>query len=418
MQSTNLQCPHVSTLFVIKNAEKIYHKKITDLSKLGVKAIDKYHLEFLLEKPASFFPYLTTLNSFKPLPVDTIKAYGENWTSPQNIVTSGAYQFALSIRDSMIILRKNPKYYDKQHVNIEEIRYILIQDSILGLSMYLNEDIDIIGGKYLPIPRSHLYSIQSNPMLRDHYHSFPLLKTYGFVFNTNLFPVNDPLVRKAIISAVDRKMIISFLTRGNEQLALSFTPPFVFGSVSYDKDIGIPFHLEKAKHYLKAAGYPDGEGFPEIFLSYHNTHTNKMIANAVSLFLKHHINITLTVKPVQEGVTYESVRPQSHMYSFGWHCNYPDANNFLYDQLHSQTLNNIIFGTNKEYARIVLKARDCQDTDLRKEYYAIAEKILVQEEAYIFPLFYDNAQILVNPRLVNWYFMPLGGQQIKNWVLK
>jgi len=412
------QCPHVSTLFVIKNAEKIYHKKITDLSKLGVKAIDKYHLEFLLEKPASFFPYLTTLNSFKPLPVDTIKAYGENWTSPQNIVTSGAYQFALSIRDSMIILRKNPKYYDKQHVNIEEIRYILIQDSILGLSMYLNEDIDIIGGKYLPIPRSHLYSIQSNPMLRDHYHSFPLLKTYGFVFNTNLFPVNDPLVRKAIISAVDRKMIISFLTRGNEQLALSFTPPFVFGSVSYDKDIGIPFHLEKAKHYLKAAGYPDGEGFPEIFLSYHNTHTNKMIANAVSLFLKHHINITLTVKPVQEGVTYESVRPQSHMYSFGWHCNYPDANNFLYDQLHSQTLNNIIFGTNKEYARIVLKARDCQDTDLRKEYYAIAEKILVQEEAYIFPLFYDNAQILVNPRLVNWYFMPLGGQQIKNWVLK
>ncbi|KPA15851.1 ABC transporter substrate-binding protein, partial [Candidatus Magnetomorum sp. HK-1] len=56
--------------------------------------------------------------------------------------------------------------------------------------------------------------------------------------------------------------------------------------------------------------------------------------------------------------------------------------------------------------------------DLRKEYYAKAEKILVQDEAYIFPLFYDNAQILVNPRLVNWYFMPLGGQQIKNWVLK
>jgi len=412
------QCPHVSTLFVIKNAEKIYHKELSDLSKLGVKAIDNYHLEFSLEKPSSFFPYLTTLNSFKPLPVDTIKAHGKNWTSPKNIVTSGAYQFALSIRDSMIILRKNPKYYDKQHVTIEEIRYILIQDSILGLSMYLNEDIDIIGGKYLPIPRSHLYSIQSNPMLRDHYHSFPLLKTYGFVFNTNLYPVNDPLVRKAIISAVDRKMIISFLTRGNEKQALSFTPPFVFGSVSYDQDIGIPFHVEKAKQCLKAAGYPDGEGFPEIFLSYHDTHTNRMIANAVSLFLKHHLNIPLTSRPVQEGVTYESVTTQSHLYSFGWHCNYPDANNFLYDQLHSQTLNNLIYWANEEYSQLVRQARDCLDPDLRKEYYARAEKILVQDEAYIFPLFYDNAQILVNPRLVNWYFMPLGGQQIKNWVLK
>jgi oligopeptide transport system substrate-binding protein len=318
----------------------------------------------------------------------------------------------------MIILRKNPKYYDRQHVNIEEIRYILIQDSILGLSMYLNEDIDIIGGKYLPIPRSHLYSIQSNPMLRDHYHSFPLLKTYGFVFNTNLSPVNDPLVRKAIISAVDRKMIISFLTRGNEKLALSFTPPNVFGAVSYDQNIGIPFHVDKAKQFLKAAGYPDGKGFPELFLSYHDTQTNKIIVNAVSLFLKHHININLTGRPVQEGLTYESVRPQSHMYSFGWRCNYPDANNFLYDQLHSQTPNNIIYWANKEYARMVLKARDCLDPDLRKEYYASAEKILVQDEAYIFPMFYDNAQILVNPRLVNWYFMPLGGQQIENWVLK
>lgn len=412
------QCPHVSTLFVIKNAEKIYHKKLSDLSKLGVKAIDNYNLEFLLEKPSSFFPYLTTLNSFKPLPVDTIKEYGENWTKPQHMVTSGAYQFALSIRDSMIILRKSPIYYDKQHVNIEEIRYILIQDSILGLSMYLNEDIDIIGGKYLPIPKSHLYSIQSNPMLREHYHSFPLLKTYGFIFNTNFSPVNDPLVRKAIISAVDRKMIISFLTRGNESLALSFSPPFVFGSVSNDKDIGIHYNVEKAKQFLKEAGYPDGEGFPEIFLSYFDTHTNRMIANAVSLFLKHHINITLTGKPVQEGVTYESVTPQSHMYSFGWHCNYPDANNFLYDQLHSQTPNNSIYWTNKDYSQIVLKARDCLDPDLRKEYYARAEKILVQDEAYLFPLFYDNAQILVNPRLVNWYFMPLGGQQIKNWVLK
>jgi len=412
------QCSHVSTLFVIKNAEKIYLNKITDLSKLGVKAIDNYHLEFLLEKPSSFFPYLTTLNSFKPLPVDTIKAHGNNWTAPENIVTSGAYQFALSIRDSMIILRKNPKYYDKQHVNIEEIRYILIQDSILGLSMYLNEDIDIIGGKYLPIPRSHLYAIQSNPRLRDHYHSFPLLKTYGFIFNTNLTPVKDPLVRKAIISAVDRKMIISFLTRGNEKLALSFTPPFVFGSVSYDQGIGIPFHVEKAKQFLKAAGYPDGKDFPEIFLSYHDTQTNRMIANAVSLFLKHHLNIKLTGKPVQKGVTYESVSPQSHLYSFGWHCNYPDANNFLFDQLHSQTPNNIIYWKNKAYSQIVLKARDCLDPELRKEYYASAEKILVQDEAYIFPLFYDNAQILVNPRLVNWYFMPLGGQQIKNWVLK
>ena len=412
------QCPHVSTLFVIKNAEKIYHKKLSDLSKLGVKAIDNYHLEFLLEKPSSFFPYLTTLNSFKPLPVETIKTYGKNWTKLQNIVTSGPYRFALSIRDAMMILRKNPSYYDKQHVNIEEIRYIFIQDSILGLSMYLNEDIDIIGGKYLPISRSHLYSIQSNPLLRDHYHSFPLLKTYGFVFNTNLSPVNDPLVRKAIVSSVDRKMIISFLTRGNEQLALSFTPPFVFGAVSYDKNIGIPYNIEKAKQFLKEAGYPNGEGFPEITLSYHNTHTNKIIANAVSLFLKKYINITLICRPVQENVAYDSVKPQSHMYSFGWHCNYPDANNFLYDQLHSQTPNSIIYWTNKAYSQIVLKARDCLDPELRKKYYTSAEKILVQEEAYIFPLFYDNAQILVNPRLLNWYFMPLGGQQIKNWVLK
>lgn len=52
--------------YIIKNSEAINKGKITDLSQLGVKAIDKYILEITLEKPCSDFKALLSLSPAMP----------------------------------------------------------------------------------------------------------------------------------------------------------------------------------------------------------------------------------------------------------------------------------------------------------------------------------------------------------------
>lgn len=55
-----------SEFYIIKNAEKINKGKITDISELGVKALDSYTLEITLEKPYLDFKTLLTLPPAMP----------------------------------------------------------------------------------------------------------------------------------------------------------------------------------------------------------------------------------------------------------------------------------------------------------------------------------------------------------------
>jgi len=414
--SPETESPHAFMLKILKNAGAISEKE-KDPSEIGVRAVDDFTVVFELESPAAYFPAMAGLWVYRPLPRHVIEKYEDRWTLPENIQTNGSYKLAAWEKGVVMILRKNPTYYEAEKVSIPEVRYYIIPESSVGLAMYESNQLDIIGDAYLRIPISEIPNLPFSPTLSAEYSQEPLFCTYAYVFNTQLPPVDNILVREAISAAIDRKLLIRLVTRGNQEVAGTFTRPPIFGSVDPDEGIGIRFDPSEAKKYLADAGYPDGKGFPEISLIYNESETHEKVARAVQTFLKHYLNITLRLESMNfsDYVTARTEHLPGHMIRFGWCCDYPDANNWLNDLFHPTNSDNIIGWDSPEFAELMDHAQKSPHPELRKQLYKRAEEILCEEVCTVVPIYFETAHYLVKPRVRGWYNMAMGGQHIRNW---
>ncbi len=416
------RCPSASMLYILKNAKEISSGNITDVSQIGVRAPDDFTAEFELEHPAAYFPGMAGLAVYRPLPRETVEEYKERWTEPEHIQTNGSYKLAFWDKGMLMILRKNPNYYEAQKVSIPEVRFYIIPESAVGLVMYENNELDITGGNYLRLPFARLDDIKVNPHIGKEYSRAPMFATYSYGFNTKRPPMDNPLVRKAICAAVDRQFLIDLVTKSGEAPATTYTPPPILGSVAPEEGVGIGFDPLQAKKWLAEAGYPDGKGFPEIELLYNASKTHSEIARALAASLAYYLNIRLRLKEETWDnyvkYLYEPDTSSHHIFRFGWSVDYPDANNILNELFNPRNPNNFTGWDNAEFSELMAKALETTNPEERKAFYRRAEQILCEEHAVIFPLYFEAAHCLVKPRVKGWYHMAIGGQHIRNWSLK
>lgn len=410
--------PQAFMLYILKNAKAVNSGKISDLSEIGVRAVDSFTVEFRLESPAPYFPALAGQGVYRPLPIEK---HGKQWTEPKNIVTNGPYTVAMWEKGMVMILRKNSTYCDAGNVSIPEVRYYIVPESSVGMAMYENNELDIMGSSYLRLPLMAIRKIRESPVLSREYRSKPQFCTYAYGFNTKRPPVDNPLVRKAISAAIDRSLLVDLITQGNEEIASTFTRPPVFGAVDPEAGVGISFNPKQAADWLREAGYPGGKGFPILTLLYNASETHSKIAQAVQASLKHYLNIVIELEGTKVEDFYGRLGdPPSlpHMFRNGWCCDYPDANNWLYELFHPFNSYNVINWDNAEFAHLTDRALKSPDPEERKKLYRRAEEILCEEEAGVVPLYFEVAHCLVKSRVNGWYHMAVGGQGIRNWSLK
>ncbi|MDM8558781.1 peptide ABC transporter substrate-binding protein [Thiotrichales bacterium HSG14] len=423
------------TLYVIKNAEAIHRNKSIQIfdeygasatvlpskEQLGVRAIDDYTIEFTLEHPAGYFPLVVSLSTYRPLPRKVIEQYGKDWTKPENIVTNGSYQLSEWDKDSKLILKKNPNYYDANQVAIPEVHYHIVRKRSLGLAMYENNELDIMGGQvYLSLPPLEITRLNNDPRLRKEIYSSPHFCTEFYGFNTQKPPMNNLLVRKAIAAAINKQTLITFIMKANHIPAMTFTRPPIFGSVKLNGGVGIPFSPKQAKAWLAEAGYPEGKGFPQVILTHDVGANHSNIARGIKTILKHYLNIDIEVRALDGDRYYDIIdQPTTpHIFRLGWCADYPDANNWLHEVFHPDKGINWVGWDNREFAKVVDKAQQISDPQERQKLYRRAEQILTEEEAAIIPLYFSTSQVLLKPWVKGWYNMSFGGQHIRNWRLE
>lgn len=431
--------PSAFTLYAIKNAEAIHQDKpiqtldeygepvtilpndAQKLSLLGVRAIDDYTVEFTLEHAAGYFPALASLWTYRPLQRKVIEQYGEAWTDPEHIQTNGSYRLVEWNKGTKLILTKNPDYYEADKVKIPEVHYYIVPEPSLGLAMYEKNELDIIGGQvYLRLPQTEIPRIKLDPILRRDSKNSPQFCTEWYGFNVNRPPMDQPLVRKAIAAAIDKQILIDIIIKANHSPATTFTRPPIFGSVDPKEEVGIQFNPPQAKAWLLEAGYPDGQGFPQIVLMHHTSEIHHDIAQGVKTILKHYLNIDIEIRDLDWERYMGIINPPTtpHIFRMSWCTDYPDANNWLHEVFHPDKGVNWIGWNNREFAEVVDKAQRTFEPSERQKLYRRAEQILTEEEAAIIPIYFSNAQFLVKPWVSGWYNMAFGGQHIRNWTLE
>ena len=108
----------------IKGLEAYVSGETNDFSTVGVKALDDYTVEYTLNKPESFWNSKITTATMLPVNEEFLNATGKDYgaPTPSSILYNGPYFLKSLISKSVIEYEKNPNYWDKENVKIDNVK--------------------------------------------------------------------------------------------------------------------------------------------------------------------------------------------------------------------------------------------------------------------------------------------------------
>jgi len=392
-------------LFDVKNARNYNAGKITDFKQVGIKMNDQGQLVVELEKPMSYFPMLLTHHATYPLRKDIVEKFGDKWTDAGNIQTLGAYKLKIWDHDKNIVLERFDDYYGEK-AKIKNILCYMINEYSTALNLFDAGKLDF----QQTLPFKELPQLKQKPGFRQN----AILSSYYYGFNTRKAPFNDVKVRKAFAHAIDRKQVTDLLAAGHGPLT-SWIPTGMFG---YEPDRGLKFDAELAKKLLDEAGYKDRSKFPRISLAFNTNENHQRVAENVQAQIKKNLGIEMQIQNEEWKVYLSRLRTATpSIYRMGWLADYPDPATFMMLMTSSSENNHTGWGS-KRYDELVSEGGAAMDKDKRRSLYSEAQKILVEDEVPVVPIYSAVRHVLLSDRVSNFSMNSIERYLFKGVTLK
>ena len=144
---------------------------------------------------------------------------------------------------------------------------------------------------------------------------------FAWEFNNTAAPFDNPDVRKAFSMATDRDTYISAVRGGVGHATTSWLPPGIPG---YDASRGsaYAFDKDKAEQALKDAGFPNGEGLPEVTLTIADSQAGRLSAEFLQQQIEQNLGFRIEIE-VLESATYEDHYLASDFQAVSWAAGAP-----------------------------------------------------------------------------------------------
>ncbi len=349
---------------------------------VGVDAIDDRTVRYRLTQSVPFFPGLVAHQLFRPVPRRAVEAFGQAWTQPAHIITSGAFTLETWKPYDRLVFVRNPRYWDAQNVKLERITVYPLEDSTTMMNLFKAGEVDAL---YNHVPPAAW--IDRLRLTKDHMDKPEAALDY-YQLNTTRPPMNDVRVRKALNMAIDKVGLAAY-QRTIKPLT-AFTPEGIFPG--YPQPQGDPYDATRARALLADAGYRDAAGnydprsFPisEIELTYNTTERNRQIAEFVQAQWKQNLGLTVPLKNM-EWKTFLNHRAKLEYKGVarsGWVGDYMDPNTFL-ELFTTRTGDNGTGWYDQKYVDTLKAANRETDPARRYAMMAQAEKMLLDAQPVI-----------------------------------
>ena len=122
---------------LIVNADEYITGTVTDFAEVGVKAVDKYTLEYTLCAPASYFMTMLGYGCFAPMNREYYTSQGGKFgadynaddasyvygKTPNNIAYCGPYLVTNFTSENTIVFSANPSYWNADNINVKTLTW-------------------------------------------------------------------------------------------------------------------------------------------------------------------------------------------------------------------------------------------------------------------------------------------------------
>jgi oligopeptide transport system substrate-binding protein len=379
------------TFFMIKGADAILNTaiptdeaKLPDLFKqLGVAAPDEKTITFELTQPTPYFPTLTALWVIFPAKQDLVEKGGEQWfEDAANQIGNGPFQITKIDQTSNLIEFKPNENYWAGRPKLDGVQLSFIQDLSVALQAYKNDEVDIMAPDPNDVP-----TLKADPVLGKEYIDPLGACTESYELNNTKPPFDTKKVRQAFATGFDRDSYIRDALKDTSAKTLTWIPP---GYPGYDKSENRwDYNPDKAKQLLAEAGFPNGQGLPEVKISYNSdTPANQARIEYIIQMYQKSLGVTLVPDPV-EGKTLNNLRKDVNtapqfVSGGGWCADYPDPQDWLSIFWHSRSQFSKNIGyRNPEVDKLMDQADIETDPAKRMALYDQAQKLVIDDVPYI-----------------------------------
>ena len=396
---------YANYLFPIENAEAIYNGE-ADVDSLGVETPDEHTLIFRLAEPCVYFLDLLRLPVYTPSCSEYADSVDSGWDrDPETSLSNGPFCLAEYVPDQYFVLEKNENYWNADAVKLDTITYRFFDDTQSMANAYEAGEADVATSLSSTVMEA--YEGTDDLFVTDQ------IATRYIYMNLNVEPLNDVRVREAINLAINREELCQIVGSDTEpayNLVAKYMKDKNTGEYFVD-EADQPFEedVAKAQELLAEAGYPNGEGFPELTYNYPTLEMDSDTAQVIQEQLKENLNITINLEAQELQANYSTrYAGDFDLCRMNWTADFADPYTYLSMLLSNSTYN--CSGINDmEYDSIVAASNSESDPAKRSELLHQAEQLAVGEQFYIIPLFAMKSVNLVNPDITGIRQIPASG---------
>lgn len=396
---------YANYLFPIENAEAIYNGE-ADVDSLGVETPDEHTLIFRLAEPCVYFLDLLRLPVYTPSCSEYADSVDSGWDrDPETSLSNGPFCLAEYVPDQYFVLEKNENYWNADAVKLDTITYRFFDDTQSMANAYEAGEADVATSLSSTVMEA--YEGTDDLFVTDQ------IATRYIYMNLNVEPLNDVRVREAINLAINREELCQIVGSDTEpayNLVAKYMKDKNTGEYFVD-EADQPFEedVAKAQELLAEAGYPNGEGFPELTYNYPTLEMDSDTAQVIQEQLKENLNITINLEAQELQANYSTrYAGDFDLCRMNWTADFADPYTYLSMLLSNSTYN--CSGINDtEYDSIVAASNSESDPAKRSELLHQVEQLAVGEQFYIIPLFAMKSVNLVNPDITGIRQIPASG---------
>ncbi|MDR0642885.1 MAG: peptide ABC transporter substrate-binding protein [Treponema sp.] len=380
------ESPYSGLFDVIQGAKDYRTGKVSNPSTVGIKTEGDKTLIISLASPASFFPLMLCHHSFSPVHPSMLEK--EDWSAGPPLSNGPFYILEQDFSEdglNKLVLAKNSYYWDSRRVNLNRITILYTEDNEEASALWNSGQARWIAGDVNLETLTDRSGIMVNPMFATHYY---------FIRSAEK-PWSDHRVRRALVLALPWEEI----RQGYYLPATTLIYPIQ----GYPKIEGLTHtDVAEALRLLEEAGFPKGEGLPELILRIGPSQEAARIGELMAVTWKEKLGAPARIEVVPYRQYLNSLKQDGYTVgSSSWIGDFADPYTFLQIWRRDSNLNDARLD-DMDYEALIEKSMT-QEGKERLTTLAEAEKLLL-DRGTIIPISYSPALNIVDTgELDGWY---------------
>ena len=366
--------PGQSFYLNITGAKAFNSGKATEVT--GITTPDTYTVKIQLDSPDLSFLNAVTMEFCDVIPKEWVDKWGRN--IGRHPLGTGPYMFVSWSPGQEIVLKRNPNYWDPDHVWADEIDYMMSFNPSTALLKLQRGEVDVLGDN---VPPSDVVRIKNDPSWSKYLFSQPLLATNYLYMDVLLKPFDNVKVRQAVSWAINRDKLVK-LQAGQAVALYQIYPPGMPGYQEGVKYYG--YDPTKAKQLLTEAGFPNG--FKTQLYTDNVDPDPKLMQSVQNDLAAIGIQADLRTMSNNAYYTFGSEPGKSTMGSTGWWVDYPDPSDWIGPQFSKASAvpggMNWSFWWTPELEKMYTEAQAMTDPQARIAKYTDMQKYIVEQAPY------------------------------------